>query len=280
MLKYLHNIRWNRVLYLSLFFLGVIAVIIVMSLVNRKDEQQVCREVNIFIEGKEAFIDQDDISALISKSYGHIVGKRLLDIPLEKIEKTLKKLPYVSKASVHLDMDGIMAINIAQREVVMRVINKNGREYYIDLNGLKVPTTLKYVPHVMIATGNIEEGYKNPLDSVNTSLVKDLFRVTQFIEKDELWNNQVVQVFVNNDRDIELVPRVGNQQLIIGTADSLEQKFSLLRTFYKEIIPKVGVDAYNKVNVKYAGQIICEKRGVWTFDDLHHPEKKIKNNTL
>ncbi|UIR56478.1 FtsQ-type POTRA domain-containing protein [Sphingobacterium sp. SRCM116780] len=280
MLKYLHNIKWNRVLYLSLFFLGVIAVVIVMSLVNRKDDQQVCREVNIFIEGKEAFIDQDDISKLIRKNYGDIVGKSLIGIPLQKIEETLRKLPYVSKATVHLDMDGALAINIEQREVVMRVINKNGREYYIDLHGLKVPTTLKYVPHVMIATGNIEEGYKNPLDSVKSSLVKDLFRVTQFIEKDELWSNQVVQVFVNNDNDIELVPRVGNQQLIIGTADSLDQKFSLLQTFYKEIMPKVGVDTYNKVNVKYAGQIICEKRGVWTFDDLYNPEKKIKNNTL
>lgn len=92
MLKYLHNIRWNRVLYLSLFFLGVIAVIIVMSLVNRKDDLQVCREVNIFIEGKEAFIDQGDISALISKSYGNIIGKPLLDIPLEKIEKNVEKV--------------------------------------------------------------------------------------------------------------------------------------------------------------------------------------------
>lgn len=43
----------SRIIFISLF-LGVIAVIIVMSLVNRKDEQQVCREVNIFIEGKEA----------------------------------------------------------------------------------------------------------------------------------------------------------------------------------------------------------------------------------
>ncbi|MDH5827828.1 cell division protein FtsQ/DivIB [Sphingobacterium sp. SG20118] len=280
MLKFLHNIQWNRVLYLSLFFLGVIAVVIVMSLVNRKDDQQVCREINIFIEGKEAFIDQGDISALISKNYGNITGKPLVDIPLHKIEQMLRKLPYVSEATVHLDMTGILAINIAQREVVMRVINKNGREYYIDLNGLKVPTTLKYVPHVMIATGNIDEGYKNPLDSVSSTLVKDLFRVTQFIERDELWSNQVVQVFVNQDKDIELVPRVGNQQLIIGTADSLAQKFSLLQTFYKEIIPKVGVDAYNKVNVKYAGQIICEKRGAWTFDDLYNPEKKVKNNTL
>lgn len=56
----------SRLIFITLF-LGVIAVIIVMSLVNRKDEQQVCREVNIFIEGKEAFIDQGDISALISK---------------------------------------------------------------------------------------------------------------------------------------------------------------------------------------------------------------------
>lgn len=280
MFKKLHNIQWNRVLSLSLFFLGLIAVIIVMTLVNRKDDQQVCHEVNILIEGKEAFIDQEDISRLVRQQHGDLIGKNLTDIPLHKIEKSLTKLPYVSAAKVHMDMDGRLTMNIKQREVVMRIINKNGSEYYIDLNGLKVPTTLKYVPHVMVATGAIEEGYKSPLDSIKSKLVKDLLRVSQFVEGDELWRHQVVQIYVNADKDIELVPRVGNQQLIIGTADSLDQKLKLLQTFYKEILPKVGVNAYDKVNVKYAGQIICEKRGVWTFDDLYHPEKKLKSNTL
>lgn len=278
MLKKLRDIQWNRVLYFTLFFIGVIVVVVIMSIVAKRDEQQLCKEVKIVIEGTEAFIDQADISKLITQNYGSFVGKKINDIPFHRVEKTLKKLPYVSNASIHADMDGTIRINIDQREAVMRIINKSGREFYVDPNGLKIPTTLKYIPHIMVATGNIAEGYNEALDTISTPLVKDLVKVAEFIGKDELWSNQVVQIYVNSDRDIELVPRVGTQQLIVGSADSLEQKFDLLKTFYTQIMPKVGINAYSVVNVKYGGQIICEKRGTWSFSD--DETKKIANNTL
>ncbi|MNI27223.1 hypothetical protein D3C73_809530 [compost metagenome] len=130
----------------------------------------------------------------------------------------------------------------------------------------------------MVATGNIAEGYNEALDTISTPLVKDLVKVIEFIKNDELWSNQVVQIYVNGDKDIELVPRIGTQQLIVGSADSLEQKFELLKTFYTQIMPKVGINAYGVVNVKYGGQIICEKRGNWSFSD--DQTKKVANNTL
>lgn len=278
MLKKLRDIQWNRVLYFTLFFIGVIVVVVIMTIVGKRDEQQPCKEVKIVIEGTEAFIDQTDISKMIKQNYGNFVGKKVNDIPFHRVEETLKKLPYVADASVHSDMDGTVSIHIDQREAVMRVINKNGREFYVDPKGLKIPTTLKYIPHIMVATGNIAEGYNEALDTISTPLVKDLVKVAEFIGKDELWSNQVVQIYVNADQDIELVPRVGSQQLIVGSADSLEQKFELLKTFYTQIMPKVGVNAYGVVNVKYGGQIICEKRGNWSFSD--DQTKKIANNTL
>ncbi|WP_293947202.1 MULTISPECIES: cell division protein FtsQ/DivIB [unclassified Sphingobacterium] len=278
MLRKLRDIQWNRVLYFTLFFIGVIVVVVIMTIVGKRDEQQLCKEVKIVIEGTEAFIDQSDISKLIAQNYGSFVGKKINGIPFQRVEKMLKKLPYVSDASIHADMDGTIKVNIDQREAVMRVINKNGREFYVDPKGLKIPTTLKYIPHIMVATGNISEGYNEALDTVSTTLVKDLVKVVEFIGKDELWSNQVVQIYVNADHDIELVPRVGTQQLIVGSADSLEQKFELLKTFYTQIMPKVGINAYGVVNVKYGGQIICEKRGNWSFAD--DQTKKIANNTL
>ncbi|WP_293886349.1 MULTISPECIES: cell division protein FtsQ/DivIB [unclassified Sphingobacterium] len=278
MLKRLRDIQWNRVLYFTLFFIGVIVVVVIMNIVGKRDEQQLCKDIKIVIEGTEAFIDQADISKLIEQNYGSFVGKKVNGIPFHKVEKTLRKLPYVSNASIHADMDGTIRINISQREAVMRVINKNGKEFYVDPNGLKIPTTLKYIPHIMVATGNITEGYNEALDTISTPLVKDLVKVVEFIKSDELWTNQVVQIYVNGDKDIELVPRIGTQQLIVGSADSLAQKFELLKTFYTQIMPKVGINAYGVVNVKYSGQIICEKRGNWSFSD--DQTKKIANNTL
>jgi cell division protein FtsQ len=167
-----------------------------------------------------------------------------------------------------MDMDGTMQVAVQQREVVVRIINQVGQEYYVDSKGNKIPVTLKYVPHVMVANGNIREGYKKSLEPVTSDLVKDLVKIVEDTKSDELWSNQIVQLYVNDDKDIEIVPRVGNQQLIIGNADSLSYKLDRLKKFYTHILPKVGSDAYSKVNVKYSGQIVCERKGDWFIDSL------------
>lgn len=253
------------------FFLGFVTLVglaMLMSLVSRKDSEQQCKSLKVVVEGKETFIDQQDISKMINQKFGSVVGRDLSAIKVQQIEEAIEKLPYVAQAEVHVDMDGTMQVNVQQREVVLRVINKSGREYYVDRSGKKVPVTLKYVPHVMVATGNIIEGYKQPLEKVESKLVKDLVDIAEHVRGDNLWENQIVQIYVNEQRDIELVPRVGKEALIIGSADSLDYKLRRLEIYYKNILPRVGSEAYEKVNVKYGGQIICERRGNWFIDSL------------
>lgn len=268
MLNRIRNIQWRQVGY---FFLGLVVIVgvgMLMSLVNKKDQVQECTALKVMVEGKETFIDQNDISSMIKEKFGAVVGKQLNQLPLQQIETELKKSPYVSNADVHMDMDGTMRVSVQQREVVVRIINQGGQEFYVDSKGNKIPVTLKYVPHVMVANGNIKEGYKKSLEPVQSQLVKDLVRIVEETKEDELWSNQIVQLYVNDERDIEIVPRVGNQQLIIGNADSLSYKLDRLKKFYTHILPKVGSDAYSKVNVKYSGQIVCERKGDWFIDSL------------
>ncbi|WP_156307067.1 cell division protein FtsQ [Sphingobacterium endophyticum] len=268
MLNRIRNIQWRQVGY---FFLGLVAIVgvgMLMSLVNKKDQVQVCTALKVMVEGKETFIDQNDISSMIKEKFGIVVGKQLNELPLQKIETELMKSPYVSAADVHMDMDGTMQVAVQQREVVVRIINQVGQEYYVDSKGSKIPVTLKYVPHVMVANGNIREGYKKALEPVQSTMVKDLVKIVEETKGDELWSNQIVQLYVNDEKDIEIVPRVGNQQLVIGNADSLSYKLDRLKKFYTHILPKVGTDAYSKVNVKYSGQIVCERKGDWFIDSL------------
>ena len=268
MLNRLKNIQWRQVGYFFLALVALVGVGMLMSLVIKKDQIQVCTGLTVVVDGKETFIDQGDISTLIEEKFGSVVGQSLNDIPLHGIELELKKSPYVSHADVHVEVDGNMQVAVKQREVIIRVINQLNQEYYVDAKGNKIPVTLKYVPHVLVATGNIKEGYKKPLDPVESKLVKDLVQIVEVTKGNELWSNQIVQLFVNELGDIEIVPRVGNQQLILGNADSLENKLERLTNFYTHILPKVGTEAYSKVNVKYGGQIICERKGDWFIDSL------------
>lgn len=262
------NIRWNMVLYTLLGIGALVGVVMLMSLVTVKARSQVCSSLRVVVEGKETFIDQHDISKLINDQFGRVIGKELIAIDVHRIEGALRKLPYVSNAEIFVDMDGTIQVSVQQREVVLRVINQNGNEFYVDTEGRKIPVTLKYVPHVLVANGHIGEGYGKALDSVNTKVVKDLVRVVEQVKGNELWENQIVQLYVNEAKDIEIIPRVGKEVLVIGSADSLANKLARLEVYYKNILPKAGTDAYERVNVKYSGQIVCERRGDWFIDSL------------
>ncbi|MCA5005591.1 FtsQ-type POTRA domain-containing protein [Sphingobacterium bovistauri] len=262
------NIRWGLVFYSFLGIAALVGLTVLMGLINRKDGSQVCKSLKVNVEGKETFIDQQDISKMVNNQFGTIVGKQLQQIKYQEIEEAIKKLPYVSSAVIHTDMDGTVTVSVKQREVILRVINSDGREFYVDTKGHKIPVTLKYVPHVLVANGKIRESYTKALEPIETETVKDLVKIVNHVTGNDLWENQIVQIYVNDQNDIELIPRVGKELLVIGSADSLDYKLKRLEMYYKNILPKVGTEAYAKVNVKYGGQIICERREGWYMDSL------------
>lgn len=268
MLEVVRNIPWKLLGYVCIGLIVLTGVGMLMGLVKKKDRAQTCASMKVVVEGRETFIDQHDISELVKQRFGNIVGKPLNEIPIDDIENALMDLPYVSSAEIYTDMDGVLQVTVQQREVVLRIVNRAGDAYYIDSEGAKVPVTLKYVPHVLVASGHIGEGYVRPLDTIQTQLVKDLVSIVKHVKGDPLWSNQIVQLYVDDQQDIEIIPRVGTQPLVIGNADKLTEKLDRLAIFYKNILPKVGTDAYEKVNVKYDGQIICERRDGWVLDSL------------
>ncbi len=268
MLNWLKNIPWRLIGSITLGLAAFVGVMMLMGLVAKKDAAQSCTALQIMVEGKETFIDQADITAIIENQYGTVVGRQLLDIPLQKIEASLKALPYVSNADIHVDINGVMKVSVQQRAILLRVINRVGQEFYVDTEGKKIPTTLKYVPHTIVANGYIRESFGKPLETIESPVVKDLAAIVRHINTSELWSNQVVQLYVNEKGDIELVPRVGDQDLILGNAQDLDDKLRRLEIFYQRILPRVGTEAYSKVNVKYADQIICERYGDWFIDSL------------
>ncbi|MFZ4863811.1 cell division protein FtsQ/DivIB [Sphingobacterium sp. Mn56C] len=273
----MRNIRWNLVLYTILGLLVFGGLVVLMGMISRKDKAQNCAGLTVMVEGKETFIDQQDISNMIHSKFGDLLHMPLKEVKLHAIELEIERLPYVSAAEVYADMDGKIQVKVQQREVLLRVINNNGKEYYVDAVGNKIPVTLKYVPHVLVASGHISEGYSKPLEKVESQLLKDLIKIVDRVKDDNLWGNQIVQLYVNEQKDIELIPRVGKELLVIGTADSLDYKLERLALYYTEIVPKVGAEAYQKVNVKYGGQIICERKGNWIMDSLQF-KMSMKNN--
>ena len=242
------------------WLLSLAGVVVLLSFINIKKQTVKCNNVKILIPGVDNFIEREEIDAILRQSEGMLVGRNLEQINIHKIEKRLKANPYIAFAKVYVDMDGTLHIEVSQRQPVLRVINDIGQDFYIDNKGLKMPISSNFTADVLVATGTIKEFFGSKIDTLRTQLAKDLYKIALYIQKDTLWSAQMEQIFVDAKRDIELVPRVGNQRIILGNADSLEKKMNNLLLFYKKAMPRVGWDTYKTINVQYSNQIVCVKR--------------------
>lgn len=255
----LKRINWKAVLYGSIWVICLSALVVFMSLIEVKKNDLRCRDVKVLIAGSRSFIDRAQIDSILLAQQGPLVGRLLNKINIHLLENTLKANPFIEMAKIYADMDGVIHVQIEQREPVLRVLNLTNQDFYIDRNGFKIPTSNNFTAGVLVASGFILEDFSGQVDTLKTGMAHDLYTTALFIRKDTLWNDQIEQLYVNAQNEIEMVPRVGNHKIILGNADSLQVKFRNLLIFYKEALPKVGWDAYTAINLKYANQIVCEK---------------------
>ncbi|MBD3749211.1 MAG: cell division protein FtsQ [Sphingobacteriales bacterium] len=267
----LKRINWRAVLITIVWALSLSGLITLMSFIEVKKAESSCKKINVILPGNQFFVERSEVDAILNENGGLLVGRRLDGINIQDLENKLKANPFIEYAKVYLDMDGVLHADVRQRVPILRIFNLSGQDFYIDQNGLKVPLSDHFTPRVLVANGEIVESFDGKVDTLKNQMGKDLFHMAQFIDKDPLWANQIVQLYVDDKNDIELVPRVGNQRIIFGDVDGMETKFRNLKLFYKKAIPKVGWDAYSIINLKFDGQIVCVKRDSTLKNNMAKP---------
>jgi len=253
------HINWTAVFY-TIFLLGsIVGIVMLMNVVQVKSSEYACQDLKIIVRGEDSFVDQQNIEKLIIQNHGTLVGRTLETLPIHQIEKDLEQIPYVKNVTVSMDINGLLKITIDQRKPVLRIINELGNGYYLDEDGLKMPYSLQYVPKVPVANGKIKEDLVSVLDTIQTVQLQDLFDIAKYVHHDSVWSYQITQLYVNSNDEIELVPRMGNQKIVIGNGQDLEKKFEKLLIFYDVILPRAGVETYKSVYLNYEGQLVCER---------------------
>ena len=247
-------------------------LVVVFGFISEKNHTRICHivKVNILDSTQTGFIQPDDILKLLNKNRVETIGRPVSEINLKKLENMLDNQGTIKNAEVYCTNSGTLNIDILQRRPLVRIIDKAGKSYYLDAGGTIIPLSEKYSPLILIANGNITEPFdpdttNNILKVEKENLSKqqktiyDLFELSKYITSNEFWNAQIEQVYVNDDSEFEIIPRVGPHIIIFGTIDDYREKFDKLMTFYKEGLNKVGWNAYLTINLKYKNQIVCTK---------------------
>ena len=124
----------------------------------------------------------------------------------------------------------------------------NNESYYVDTHGSMMPES-RYVTNLIIATGAITRKY------AQTTLT----RIASHILQDPFWKNQIVQINILADGSVEVVPRVGDHIIYLGSPYDIAKKLERTRKFYLYGLNKAGWNKYNYISVEFSNQIICKK---------------------
>lgn len=256
----LKRINWKAIFFVFAWLISLSGVVVLLSFINVKKQTVKCTNIKILIPGADNFIEREEIDEILKEDQGVLLGRNLENINIHQIEKKLRSNPYIGFAKVYVDMDGVMHIEVKQRQPILRILNNAGQDFYIDNDGLKMPISSNFTANVLVATGNITEVFGSRVDTLHTQLAKDLYKTAQYIKRDTLWDSQIEQIIVDAKSDMVLIPRVGDEHIILGDADSLDVKMKNLNIFYKRAMPQVIARQYKTINIKYTNQVVCEKR--------------------
>ncbi len=245
-------INWKKTAIVVCDILVAAYLLLAITAFNKPGAKEThCTEVKINIEKSEVegFLNVGEIKRILSQEHAYPLSQPMEAISSRKIEECLQKSPFVEKAECHKTQSGHVCISIKQRTPVVRVMPDNGENYYIDSQGNFMPEN-RYVTDLLIATGTISRKYAQ----------SRLTPVAKTIMQDDFWKNQIVQINVLPNGTIELVPRVGDHIIYLGSPTMIEQKLERTRKFYLYGLNKAGWNKYSYINVEFSNQIICKKR--------------------
>lgn len=222
-----------------------------MGMTDRHEDTRICQGVDLHITDSLHFdmIDEEMILSLLKEKMLDPVGKPLDRVDVMAIESALSQHPLVGSAQCYKTGGDKVRINLSSKIPMVRVLNIYGQDFYVDSRG-EILTQHSLAVQLPVATGYIDRRFAS----------EDLLEVVRAIDDSEFWKAQVEQIDVTKEGQIQLVPRVGDHLLVLGTADDVESKLDRLMNFYEKGLDNVGWNKYRAISVAYDNQVVCKKR--------------------
>ena len=248
------------------FFTLLVSGYLVFSLwyFSGRERDNVCNKLEILLADSSNIhlITQADIAKILEQNNQNPLGKTFKYIRTESIETLLHRNPMIKVAECYKTHGGVVNIRILQRCPKFRVVGMES--YYIDTDRKPMPVSTNYAAYVPVVSGR-----------VTLSMVKGkMFYFVSYLIDDPFWNAQIEQIYIREDLKIELVPRVGDAIIVLGTLDNYQSKLEKLHKLYVNGFNVIGWNKYRIIDLQYKDQVVCSKMSQQTEKTKVIEEKK------
>jgi len=241
-----------KLLFLSLLLLVVVGYgIFALFYFSRQPNTAKCGEIVVkqMNGGEDPLVSEAQIRNTVTGSPFNPIGKSIPEINTEAIEALLEKNKIIKNTVVYHTNSGKVIIKVYQRTPFYKIMGENGN-FLVDEEGIMMPMQGHFISKAPIVSGTIEKDFA----------ANELRNFIVYLQQHPFWNEQIEQIYVYPNREVELIPKVGNHRILMGTLTDVDKKLNRLMKFYRKGLNEVGWNRYSVINLKYDKQVVCTKR--------------------
>lgn len=238
----------RKILYILGFFvvLGYLVGIIIYFSGYEDDTRCTGLEVRIVGENKYNFMQKSDVERDLKRLGFTPKGEFIDSVNLYQMENNLRSNSLFRNAELYASPSGRLYLTIEQKDPLFMVVRRDS-SFYVSTERAVISPSLQYAAPVLMASGDISLSFATG----------SLFDLVQAINKDPFWTNFFAQIYVPDNGEIILVPRIGKTEIIIGSTPNWEEKLSNLRVFMDNAIPKYGWETFKTLNLEFKDQVVA-----------------------
>jgi len=215
-----------------------------------RNQEKICGQLVIVLDKNPGYqlITEKEIANILEAKELNPIGKTVKNIQTESIEEVLQKNPMIKSVECYKLPSGRVDIIVKQREPKFRVVGLGS--YYIDADRKPMPVSPNYAAYVPVISGHVTV----------TMVTGKMYDFVMYLKDNTFWNAQIEQIYVREDQKVELVPRVGDAIILLGTLDNYEKKLEKLHKLYKNGFNVIGWNKYKLIDLQYKDQVVCNKK--------------------
>ncbi len=211
------------------------------------------------------FVTGREIKRMVNNGKAKYSGVPMKEVQMLEIESMIAAIPELRITEAYQTIDGILHIEVDQRNPVVRFSTTSGTEYYVDEEGYIIRKRGLNPPRVHMARAGFDIRNDQQLGNrigqdFEHKALSDLYDLVQYIRKDQLLSALIDQIEIDRRGEIDLITRTGGHRVIFGDISDMEMKFKTLVEFYRQIPEETGWNRYRSISLKYSGQVVCKKR--------------------
>lgn len=231
----------------------LLGVALLSFLVSFSAKRHACKsltgiKIKVDHESGRYFVNDSLVKKIVEGKQLQIQRIPLGNMDIGQVEHILNRNSFIQKSQVFQDIDGIMRIQIDQETPIAR-INTGADEFYLSEQLTKIPLSHLYSAEVLMVGGAIDEqDFKG---------LKDLI---DYITADKLLKKHIIAVKKEKPNSFILLVNKGEYIIEFGELNNFQEKFDKLKLFYEQYLGKVGLNFYERINLRFKNQIVATKR--------------------